>query len=123
EADSAVLACGALSRLSAPADVVDEVARLVEATADYSTVATDERMAVLADADLAILGASPKRYARYLEGVRHEYGFVDDDAWRTGRVAVLRALLDRPRVYIHTPELEGLARANLTAELARLSAP
>src|SRR5439155_27173861 len=113
----------ALTHLDVAPEAVDQVARLVEATADYSKVATDERLAALADADLAVLGAPPDRYGRYVDGVRREYSFVDDDGWRRGRAGVLRSLLDRPRQYVHTTELEASARANLTAELARLTTP
>lgn len=80
--------------------------------------------AVLVDADLAVLGADPAAYGAYATGVRAEYGHVPDDAWRTGRSAVLRMFLDRRSIF-HTPtgrtRWEARARANLTAELATLT--
>jgi predicted metal-dependent HD superfamily phosphohydrolase len=57
--------------------------------------------------------------------VRREYGHVDDAAWRTGRAAVLRALLDRQHLFapsLGLDDWEARARANLTAELATLDA-
>jgi predicted metal-dependent HD superfamily phosphohydrolase len=123
EAESAALARDALAGLGIDDAVITEIVRLIEATADYSVVASDPRLSVLADADLAILGAPPDRYARYAEGVRREYGFVDDDGWKAGRAAVLEALLARPRLYVNATELESSARANLAAELARLASP
>lgn len=78
---------------------------------------------VLHDADLAILGSEPAAYQAYVNGVRCEYAHVDDDAWRTGRSAVLRSLLATDPLY-RTPAFDtrtARARANLTAELAALS--
>ncbi|MEJ7722033.1 MAG: hypothetical protein WKF58_17100 [Ilumatobacteraceae bacterium] len=56
---------------------------------------------VLCDADLAVLGTSPKDYVAYTNGVRREYRHVDDDAWRTGRAHVLGAFLSRDSIYQH----------------------
>jgi len=97
------------------------VERLVIATAAHSPSALDE--AVLVDADLAILGAEPKDYAAYVQGVRSEYAHVDAEQWKSGRAAVLQRFIDAPRLF-HTEvmrrERESRARANLAAELASL---
>lgn len=106
----------------------DEVARLVLATAGHllpdDAVEVDPAAAVLLDADLGILGASPRGYQGYVDGVRGEYAHVDEPGWRAGRAAVLRSFLDRDRIYA-TPmmraEREARARANLVAELAALT--
>ena len=86
--------------------------------------AVDADAAVLFDADLAILGASPAEYQAYVTGVRAEYAHVDDAGWRTGRAAVLQTFLDRDPIYA-TPTMradrERRARANLAAELAALA--
>ncbi len=101
-----------------------EVARLVLLTAGHRADAGDDGGAVLLDADLAVLGASPAAYAAYVAGVRAEYAHVDDDAWRRGRGEVLRRFLAQPSIFT-TPTMraarEQRARANLTAELATLS--
>ena len=51
------------------------------------------------------------------------YGWVPDEAYRTGRVAVLKGFLDRPRIY-RTERMfaaaEEAARANLRDEIAAL---
>ncbi len=88
---------------------------------------TDEELhpaaKILLDADLAILGAAPTRYARYIADVRREFAHVDDAAWQAGRAAFLEAMLAKPRIY-HTAvfqhEGEPLARVNLMAELQEL---
>ena len=81
--------------------------------------------ALLVDADRAILGALPGRYHVYTRDVRLEYDHVDDDAFAAGRAAVLRHLLALDPLY-QTPTGAQLwarqAHANMTAELAALSA-
>lgn len=123
EAASAALAEAALGRLSVPPSITVDVHRLVLMTATHTPPDGDVDGATLADADLAILGGSADRYARYSAGVRAEYGWVDERAWREGRAAVLARFLDRPRLYrtdIAHEALDRAARANLAGELAAL---
>lgn len=99
------------------------VGRLIDLTATHDAApATDG--AVLVDADLAVLGTEPAAYQAYVTGVRAEYGHVADDAWRTGRAAVLTGFLDRAQIF-HTgtgrDRWEARARANLAAERAGLT--
>ncbi|GAA4210018.1 hypothetical protein GCM10022252_77240 [Streptosporangium oxazolinicum] len=119
EERSAGLAERALPELGLPAEAVTTVARLVRLTVTHDPAPGDADGAVLSDADLAILGASPEVYAAYAAAVREEYGFVPDDAFRAGRAAVLRSLLDLPVIF-RVADLEEAARANITAELDRL---
>jgi predicted metal-dependent HD superfamily phosphohydrolase len=127
EARSADLAAVLLSGLGVPADTVARVERLVNATAHLSSAEppADPDAVVLLDADLAILGASDERYRRYAADIRKEYAFVPDADYRTGRAAVLRAFLARPRIYrlpVMFEEGEQRARANLAGELEGLGA-
>jgi predicted metal-dependent HD superfamily phosphohydrolase len=117
---SALLAARVLTDLGVPDGRVTTVGRLVRSTASHLGDSNDEAM--LADADLAVLGAEPAVYQAYVVGVRAEYAHVDDAAWRTGRAAVLGTFLDREAIYI-TPAMrprEPRARANLAAERASL---
>ena len=102
-----------------------EVARLVRLTASHDPAPGDARGAQLVDADLAILGALPGRYHVYTRDVRLEHDHVADDAFATGRAAVLRRLLALDPLY-RTPTGAQLwarqARANMSAELEALSA-
>jgi predicted metal-dependent HD superfamily phosphohydrolase len=122
EARSAELAAAVLSRLVP--SLVDEVVRLVRLTEGHRAGPDDDTGGLLCDADLAVLASGPERYAAYARDVRAEYAHVSDDAFRTGRAAVLRGLLAAPRLYVTTrgAAWEPRARANLTAELERLSA-
>ncbi len=105
---------------------VEEVVRLVLVTTDHAPAPGDAPGALVSDADLAVLGSTPDRYARYARQVRAEYAHVPDDAFRTGRAAVLRALLGGGTLF-RTPQAAALwedrARANLTTELTTLTSP
>ena len=75
---------------------------------------------VLLDADLAILGASEQRYARFATDIRKEYAWVPEVEYRAGRKAVLEGFLKRPAIYRTAwllAEGEERERANMTAEL------
>lgn len=78
---------------------------------------------LVADIDLAILGAPAERFDEYERQVRREYAQVPDAAFRAGRARILADFLARPALYL-TPALqarfEAAARANLQRALARL---
>lgn len=123
EARSAALAVEAATALGWSSERCALVHRLVMATAGHRPADGDE--AAVVDADLAILGAAPNEYAAYARAVRAEYAHVPDDAWRSGRAAVLRGFAAMEHLY--STELmrrtrEARAFANLAAELATLSA-
>ncbi|MEU7552355.1 hypothetical protein AB0B01_08320 [Streptomyces sp. NPDC044571] len=126
EERSAALAERALPELGVDGARTAEVARLVRLTVTHDPAPGDTNGEVLCDADLAVLAGGPDAYAAYTAAVRAEYGFVPDDAFRAGRAAVLRQLLDLPRLF-RTPHgtahWEAAARHNLAAELALLTGP
>lgn len=123
EERSARLAERALPEAGVSSPGTAEVARLVRLTVGHAPTDDDRNGQVLCDADLAVLASAPPAYADYAAAVREEYAFVPDEAFRTGRAAILRQLLDLPRLF-RTPygqrEWEERARENLRAELARL---
>ncbi|MFD4571770.1 hypothetical protein ACFWNK_11095 [Streptomyces sp. NPDC058417] len=124
EERSAALAERALTEAGVDAARTAEVARLVRLTVGHDPADGDRDGEVLCDADLAVLAAPPSAYAAYTAAVRAEYHFVPDDLFREGRSAVLRHLLELPRLF-RTPygarEWEATARHNLRAELETLS--
>lgn len=102
-----------------------EVARLVRLTVAHDPAADDAPGQALCDADLAVLGGDPAAYAGYAAQVRAEYAHVPDPDFRRGRAAVLRRLLDRPRLYRTATGVrrwETAARHNLRAEIDALLA-
>ncbi|WP_369260310.1 hypothetical protein [Streptomyces sp. R35] len=124
EERSARLAERALPEAGVSEEWTEEVARLVRLTVTHDPADDDRNGQVLCDADLAILASSPNAYAAYTAAVRQEYAFVPNDAFREGRAAILRQLLDLPRLF-HTPygaaEWEATARYNIGAELELLT--
>ncbi|SNQ50011.1 conserved hypothetical protein [Frankia canadensis] len=120
EQRSAQLAVAVLERLGCPGQVGETVARLVLATAAHRSHQPDE--ALVNDADLRILSRHPAAYDQYVRRVRREYGGLDDQVWRAGRGAVVRALLSGP-VYATAwarRAWEPTARLNLLRELDAL---
>ncbi|MEP7202545.1 MAG: hypothetical protein ABI894_08050 [Ilumatobacteraceae bacterium] len=131
EALSAELATNDLTEIGWTAQRCAAAAAMVIATAGHLVDTTDSaadadsalETAMLLDADLAILGADPGAYHAYVNGVRAEYAHVDDEAWRSGRSAVLQHFLDRgPLFATHymRDTFEHRARANIEAEMATL---
>lgn len=112
---------GWLAAQNAPAELRAEVRALILAT-KHAAPPVSRAEALLVDADLAILGASPAAFAAYDAAIRQEYAHVPAPLYRVGRKKVLRGFLDRERIYT-TPEFAGLeaqARANLAGAVGRL---
>ncbi|MEY2581099.1 MAG: hypothetical protein QOE09_948 [Ilumatobacteraceae bacterium] len=110
--------CGSVAAM-----IIATAGHVVDDAAD-SAGADHRDTSILLDADLGILGAEPGVYQAYVNGVRAEYSHVDDSQWLTGRSAVLRGFLDRPRLFateLMYATFEHRARANIEAELAVLS--
>ncbi|MEU2059592.1 hypothetical protein [Streptomyces sp. NPDC013455] len=124
EERSARLAERALPEAGLTGAKTAEVARLVRLTVTHDPADDDRDGQVLCDADLAVLAAPPSAYAAYTAEVREEYHFVPNDAFRAGRSAILRQLLELPRLF-RTPygreHWEATARYNLAGELEMLS--
>jgi predicted metal-dependent HD superfamily phosphohydrolase len=79
--------------------------------------------AVLVDTDMAVLGADESRYDEYARAIRGEYAFVPSAAYGERRVAFLRTLLERERMFNTSrfrERLEARARANVAREIERL---
>lgn len=115
EARSAALAAACLRRAGAGGDVVERVASMIMATLHHRA-GTDNDCTILLDADLAILGTPPARFAEYERQIRAEYAHVADDAYRVGRGKVLAAFLARPRLNLTDlffARYERQARRNL----------
>ena len=104
------------------------IATMIEATAthtlpDLGDKAAGRDAALFLDMDLSILGAAPAEFDAYEAAVRREYGWVEEEAWRAGRAAVLEKFLARPHIF-HTEafrqRFEAQARENLARSLAAL---
>jgi predicted metal-dependent HD superfamily phosphohydrolase len=97
----------------------------IRATADHLGYGgPDWRMLHLLDLDLSPLAESPEVFARNARLLRREYAALDEAAWRDGRSRVLARFAASPRLFRTRLAVvyEAPARANLTAEIAALSA-
>lgn len=121
EARSAELAAGALRQQGVAPDVVDRVHALIMATRHDATPATPDA-SLLVDVDLGILAAHAARFDEYERQVREEYAFVPAVIFRHKRRGILRAFLERERIYTSGAfgGDEERARENLTRSIARL---
>ena len=124
EARSAAYAARILDEGGVPSRVAERVTALITATR-HATPPEDPDAQYVVDADLAILGGAPAEFDRYARQVRQEYAFRSEAEWREGRTRVLRAFLDRPRIYLTREfiRFEGPARSNLERSLGQIAAP
>jgi predicted metal-dependent HD superfamily phosphohydrolase len=122
EVRSADWARRALETAGAPPSTVARVEELIMATThEHSAGSADARL--LADIDLAVLGASPEKFAAYEAGIRAEYAWVPEPEFQRARIAILRRFLARPAIYQTVwfrERLEAAARNNLALDLGRL---
>lgn len=122
EVRSAELADRVLRDAGLADDSRARIAGIVRATT-HAELPTDNDTALVCDADLAILGASPERYARYVGQIRDEFAWVPAPLFRQRRAAVLARFLDRATIYASPgfrERYEERARKNLSAELLEL---
>lgn len=122
ERASAALARLELGELGLPARAVDRVAELVTALERHTPRPGDPDCAVLCDADLAMLAAEPQRYRAYLAALRAEYAHIPVEDFVRARIAILKRLQERPRLFASPlgHAWEEAARQNVDAELQRL---
>lgn len=117
ELRSAQWATQALQCAGASEEICQRVHTLIMATCHTATPA-DADAQLLVDIDLAILGASPERFAEYDQQVRAEYAWVPGLIYGFKRKQVLQGFLQREAIY-STPFfhalLEQTARRNLRA--------
>ena len=107
---------------------IEFAAAIIRATATHTIpdglpVHDAKDLALFLDMDLSILGAPEDIYDQYEQDIRAEYAFVPEDAYRTGRGAVLNGFLSRPRLYftdIAHAEWDAAARSNLARAVRAL---
>jgi len=120
EARSADWARQAARRAGLAPEVAERLHALVMATRhDAQPVGADARL--LVDIDLAILGATPARFAEYERQIRIEYAHVPPAVFEPRRRQILGGILARDPLYLTAPmrtRLEAAARANLGQAVA-----
>ena len=111
------LQCWPLSSLT-----LREITRLIHITKSHRANPLDELGHVFLDTDLAILSRDRAHYQRYAAQIRAEYAWVDEAAYRSGRIQVLKSFLTRPQIYFtrQFASREEQARQNLSWEIRQL---
>lgn len=125
EEQSALLARTDLTRLNALPDVIEQVTGIILITKNHWAGPSAGEGDYFLDADIAILGAPSSVYDRYTSGVRQEYAWAPDPAFRAGRTAFLTNALTWPRLFrtdVFENAYAGQARENMRRELAALNA-
>lgn len=86
---------------------------------------TEEKINIMHDVDLSILGETEKTFDDYEGGIMREYAHVPEDVFRKKRAEILQGFLNRSRIfrtsYFHG-RYEERARKNLERSIARLMA-
>lgn len=119
EARSADWAVAALLAAGVSAEVQARAHALIMAT-EHTAAPLAGDAALLVDIDLAILAATPARFAEYERQIRQEYAWVPEDVFREKRKGVLQGFLNRPHIYstgFFYERLELDARSNLDTSL------
>jgi predicted metal-dependent HD superfamily phosphohydrolase len=89
----------------------------------HNAVPAGRDAAVLVDVDLSILGADAARFDEYERQIRKEYSWVPGPLYRKARRQILRAFLDREKIYsteYFRAHHETQARENIARSLDRL---
>ncbi|WP_164695041.1 HD domain-containing protein [Falsiroseomonas algicola] len=111
-----------------PPHMLDRAEVLIHAVTRQELPETDDPSlrgdaCLLLDMDNAILGEPASRYDAYEAAIRREFAHLPDDRYEFGRIAALRMLLWRDRIYRTDRfylEREKRARRNIEATLRRL---
>lgn len=112
-----------LARLWLDDEIAEEAARLIMLTKTHDPADDDIDGQIICDCDLAVLAFTPDMFDQYEVLIREEYSFVSDDDFRLGRMAFIRSMLDRDRIFrtgFFYEKYEMRARENLKRSLKRL---
>jgi predicted metal-dependent HD superfamily phosphohydrolase len=118
EQRSGLAAVKALNNFGFPLSRTHRVQAHINATAKHE-LTMDQDTNFFTDADLAILGAAPKKYTQYRIHIRKEYWLYPDIVYNAGRRKVIEHFLTMKKIFKtdHFQQLEEQARLNLQQEL------
>ncbi|RKO69457.1 hypothetical protein D7322_22105 [Sphingobacterium puteale] len=121
EEKSALVAVDHLRRLNYPSDLINICQEMILATKTHSMNSSSD-INYFIDADMSILGADKVSYAKYVAGIRKEYG--DSIYFDEGRKHVLQSFLEMERIFktdFFYKKYEEKARLNIQNEIEDLS--
>ncbi len=117
ETKSAIFAQQKMRQMQIPENVVSKVYFYILTTKTHQIHSEETDLTYFLDFDLAILGASPEKYAKYCHAIRQEYEYVPLFIYRKARKKILQNFLNRPKIYHQLTDLEEIARQNIQREL------
>jgi len=120
EARSADQARIALQAAGASRARIEHIRGLILATATHLPTDGDADTRLMLDIDLAILAASPARFAEYEAQIRAEYAWVPEPLYQEKRRAVLAGFHARSPLYL-TPAIAAVLEAPARRNLAPFS--
>ncbi|ABD83179.1 HD domain-containing protein [Saccharophagus degradans] len=109
--------------LNASPALIDNVYRLIMATAHNSEPQHDDERLIV-DIDLTILGAPPTIFEEFEQNIRNEYKRVPTFIYKSKRKKILQQFLARPRLYYFDyffDMFETQARENLNNVISKLN--
>ncbi|MCK5854977.1 MAG: hypothetical protein KAG56_07120 [Sulfurovaceae bacterium] len=119
EEESASFAKTELSKLGISNFMINKVCELIHLTKAHTETKQID-YAYFLDADLAILGASPKEYQTYIKQIKEEYKLYSDIIYHKGRQEVLRKFMEKKELYqtdYFKNRYERQAHANMAMEI------
>ena len=119
EVKSAELAVEMLQGKNLPFDLTD-LKFLIESTTKHQPLKEDSDFNYFLDFDLGILATPRNVYQKYVEAIRKEYSMYPNFLYKIGRKKVLKAFLQRERIYFSSAffeNYENAARRNILQEI------
>ncbi len=98
EEKSAVFAETELKQRGIASEIIQRVSQLILITRHSAQPKTSDE-GILADIDLAILGANNARFLQYEQQIRREYEWVPESVYRVKRKEILEGFLSRDYIY------------------------
>lgn len=122
EEQSAIVAVKSLRQLNLPEEAINRIDALIRATKTHQPVPGNPDSTYFLDADLAVLGSNPDRYAQYAADIRREYSSVPHTHYCEGRSAVMSKFVERSPFYYHPIPAgrDDQAKDNIRAEIQLL---
>jgi predicted metal-dependent HD superfamily phosphohydrolase len=123
EDQSAAIATMFLRELAIGDGTMSRIDGLIIATMHSSLDLTGDA-ALIADIDMAVLGAPESEYELYAQAIAAEHASAGAERYRAGRRGFLAGLLARPDIFhgmAMRERFEAMARENIARELSRLS--
>lgn len=118
-----ILSQSSSSKIRAKQGLLEEMIMVTKHDGSVFKSASTEAK-VIADADLAILGANETLYNQYAAHIRNEHSKYPDDVFAEGRTKILKSFLEKPQIYAtdyFKNKYETSARQNIAGEIEKLA--